>query len=159
MLPRRISPLEHRILESVVFQWDGTHDQAVAVMEDLKGELRMRGGELIAARYTHLASKCPVLSLGLRRRSDEQEWSVEMIAGEWLVIWLRREQIMLVEQLYEVDGGRLFQPAEAVITIHPERTPEPRSGSWTNEAVEDYQARFRKWRGMTLVPETTEFDR
>jgi hypothetical protein len=115
--------LAHHTLECVVFQWDGTDDHAKRIVAALQPELRMRGGELTAARHTRHSEHGAHLAITLERLADGAAWAERLVKGEWLVIWLHAEYVHWVEKMPEGRGTILFRPVRPVVRIETARKP------------------------------------
>lgn len=115
------SVLQHRTLEHVVFTWDGTHEQAMQVTEELKLELRMRGARLTTSRVEFGVNHPAIWWLGVERLVDMEEFSTNMVPGDWLVIELFEQGVYGVRSLSDMEGDRMYNRIPPAIRVDERR--------------------------------------
>lgn len=124
--------LQHRVLEAIVFQWDGTQEQALAVVDELMREMEMRDAAVTGAttqgaihvelsRSTQSATMKDDRTLSLRivRKSDGMVNNLRIHSGEWLVIWLHEQRLYGTEVFSAERGEILFRPVRPVVMLRP----------------------------------------
>lgn len=130
------SVLQHRSLEAVVFQWDGTKDQAMAVTNELQRELTIRAAELVGSTFSGDISVKLTRSVGqvdatdkrtwsvhIHRRDDDKDFGEYLAPHDWLVLWLFEERLYDVQKFSADTGDRIFTRIRPVVTLRP-RHPE-----------------------------------
>lgn len=124
--------LQHRTLEAIVFQWDGTQEQGVTVADELLRELPLRDAELESAHFeggihteirrstqSATISDSRRLSLRITRKSDGLVNALRLHAGEWLVVWLHEDRLYGTEIFEAARGEILFRPVRPIVMIRP----------------------------------------
>lgn len=119
--------LEHRTVEVVAWQWDGTKGSAMAGCDALQRELPIRGASL--ERMQHHAQKAisgdgldaNEVSVAIKRRADGMYWSGTVRRGQWLIVWLHHDLVNHVEILEREYGDLLLHPLNPIVTLHPRR--------------------------------------
>lgn len=121
--------LEHRVLEAVVFQWDGSRQQALIVTAELQREMQMRDAVLTTSSYTGRLSlessagqvktrDSRTLTIGIRRRADGETFNVWVAPQQWVACWLLEERLYYVQAVDREDGERMFRPLRPIIPLH-----------------------------------------
>lgn len=124
------SPLQHRSLEAITYQWDGTKEQGISAVEWLQRELSVRDGRLLRMQDRSIVrtvdGRGHTLEITIMRTTDCQEWSGTMEVGQWLVLWLHQSRLHHVEVLDERYGEVLFRPVAPIVTLVPTPPADPR---------------------------------
>lgn len=119
------SPLEHHVLECLVFQWDGTKESAMAAVADMQRDLPARDGHVVEAHQRAEAvisgdrESSHKLTLGIKRGADRKTWTLDLHRGDWLVIWLHRERVHAIQVTDAESGEALFRPSMPVVALWP----------------------------------------
>lgn len=124
--------LQHRTLEAVVFQWDGTQEQALQVTAELERELPMRDAALEGAKFHGGASvkmsrstqsvevdDRRSLSLRIVRKADGLVNAISLRPHEWLVIWLHEDRLYATEIFSRERGEIMFRPVRPIVIMRP----------------------------------------
>jgi hypothetical protein len=120
------SMLQHRVLEQVVFQWDGTHARAMEGTTELAEELRARGGILRESRFETNSSGACYWFLTIERVADGQTWEFDIRRGDWVVIDLHEQRVYTIDVLPEPIGEETYNRTTPVIRIE---TARPKLGT------------------------------
>lgn len=129
------SVLQHKTLEALVFQWDGTREHGMAVTAELMRELPPLDAVLAGSEYragVHVALQRSsqsvsvddgrTLSVRIGRLADETVNALRLHPHEWLVIWLFHGNLYGTEVFSRERGEILFAPVRPIITLRPRGT-------------------------------------
>lgn len=117
--------LEHREIEVVFYQWDGTKSGAMAATAALQRELPIRGASLTSAH--HHAERAIEgdgpdmnrLEVEIIRHADGQGWEGSVNRGQFLVMWLHDSRLHHVEIMDAEHGELILRPLAPVIRLRP----------------------------------------